>query len=717
MPIALCRRVLVRAIVLITFVAAMLPSLVRADFTFVHTTDMHFTADRKAGSPADRDAAMFREISNLQPRPAFIASTGDVCESGTPAEYAVYQDVAKANLTLPHHDAPGNHDIRWNPLGKEGFTRGVGQPLYQSWDYENVHFVLLDATVTLQHWGHFDRAMLEWLAADLKKVGPDRPVIIGMHHWIGRGAAASSKVDNEGELLDVTAPYNVRLWIIGHGHADIQWDIEGVPAIMAKGLYQGSYHLIKVTKTEIRVRRRSNEVAPKELVKDAKDKSAPKAPTAEWVDLMTIPLKKQHAPKWQAKAEVKGDKLLVNATGELVRQAKLECRVGNGKPVAMTSGRAEIDVSELSDGEHIVTVEAALPDSRTFHRRTSVTIKRPGGISPAWAVDVGGAVQGHLACDGKTVYVPTLAGELVAVDSATGKIRWRFKTNGPVHSTPHVDAGTVYFGSADHYVYAVNTADGSQRWKHATDGAVLAGAATARGVVCIGSADTNIYGLKIADGSLAWTVKGGSLFQSKAATDGRTFFVCGWDNQFRGIDAVTGEVRWHHKFGRSFYYAPAICSPALNATDVFVSSNDGVLHAVQIADGKIHWERDGLKCGYSSPVLSKTRLFIASLEGRLHCLDFSTGNRDWDKPSAGTTYDSSPILVGDTLLLTSVTGTVFAARAADGEPQWRYSVGSGHFLSTPATDGQRVVLSSLAGKLVAIDAQKMSNTPKMPHTN
>lgn len=698
------RSVLVRTVVA---VVAMLPAIAQADFTFVHTTDMHFTADRKAGSAADRDAAMFREISNLDPKPAFIASTGDVCESGTPAEYAVYQDVAKANLTLPHHDAPGNHDIRWNPLGKEGFTRGVGQPLYQSWNHENVHFVLLDATVTLQHWGHFDRAMLEWLAADLKKVGTERPVIIGMHHWIGRGGDAQAMVDNEGELLDVTAPYNVRLWIIGHGHADIQWDIEGVPAIMAKGLYQGSYHLIKVTKDEIRIRRRSIEPKAeraKELVKDAKDKAAPKAPAVEWADLMTIPLKKQHAPKWQAKADVKGERVLVGASGDQLKQAKLECRVGHAKPVALNNSRGEIDVSDLPDGEHVVTVAAALPDGRTFHRRVPITIKRPGGITPAWTVDVGGAVQGHLACDGKTVYVPTLAGELLAVDAASGKIRWRFKTGGPVHSTPHVDGDTVYFGSADHNVYAVNTADGSPRWKRATGGAVLAGAATAGGIVCIGSADTKIYGLKVADGSPAWTVQGGSLFQSKAATDGKTFFVGGWDNQFRAIDAVTGAVRWHHRFGRSFYYAPAICSPALNSTDVFVSSNDGVLHAVGIADGNIAWEREGLKCGYSSPALSEASLFISSLEGRVYRLLVDTGKDQWDKPSAGTTYDSSPVLVGENVLLTSVTGTVVAMGANDGKAKWRYAIGAGHFLSTPAVDTRRAYVASLAGKLIAIDA-------------
>src|SRR4051812_39214134 len=95
---------LVRGVVLCAL--ALLPSLARADFTFIHTTDMHFTADRKPGSAADHDAAMFREMSALEPKAAFIADTGDVCESGTPAEYQTYREVAEANLKLPHHDCP-----------------------------------------------------------------------------------------------------------------------------------------------------------------------------------------------------------------------------------------------------------------------------------------------------------------------------------------------------------------------------------------------------------------------------------------------------------------------------------------------------------------------------------------------------------------------------------------------------------------------------------
>jgi hypothetical protein len=63
--------------------------------------------------------------------------------------------------------------------------------------------------------------------ADLEKVGTDRPIVIGFHHWIARETVM---VDNEQELLELVAPYNVVLWLQGHGHSDIQWNINGAAA-------------------------------------------------------------------------------------------------------------------------------------------------------------------------------------------------------------------------------------------------------------------------------------------------------------------------------------------------------------------------------------------------------------------------------------------------------------------------------------------------------
>ena len=62
-------------------------------------------------------------------------------------------------------------------------------------------------------------------------------------------------VDNEDTFLRLIAPYNVIALFVGHGHADIQWKINGINCFMAKGLYQGSYNIIDGDATGFKIRR------------------------------------------------------------------------------------------------------------------------------------------------------------------------------------------------------------------------------------------------------------------------------------------------------------------------------------------------------------------------------------------------------------------------------------------------------------------------------
>ena len=662
----------------------------RADFTFVHITDTHVGATDGPESRAAQDAALFREISALSPRPAFVMDTGDVCEIGTDAEYAIQQKTVK-NLSVPYYAAPGNHDVRWNPRGKEGYVLGAKQPLYQSWDHENVHFVLLDSTVLLQHWGHFDQAMLDWLKKDLDRVGRERPVVIGFHHWIGRDAV---QADNEQALLDLVAPYNVRLWLNGHGHSDIKWNVNGVPAIMGKGLYQGSYHLIEVTKDRLRVLRRTAEQP---------------TPTTE---VLSVPLARPLAPKWTAGLSPQNGGAATTVTvarGDLPAEARVAYRVNAGKYAPLAAGAAgwsgDLPTGALTPGEHVVTVQATLPDGRAYQVPLKLTIARPGAPRPVWTADLGGAVQSRLVRGpGDALYVSTMGGDLVAVAPATGRVKWRARTEGAVFSTPHVGQNRVVFGSADHKVYAANPANGKILWKAGTEGAVFGGAAEAQGVVCIASVDRKIYGLDAANGKVLWTAQGEGMYQSQAATDGERFFVGGWDNFFRALDVKTGREVWKQKFGRSFYFAPAIGSPTVGEGKVFVTSNDGLLHAMDAATGKVLWETESRKLGYSGPLYRDGRIYNGSLsdDGRVYCFDAATGKVLWETPTGSVIYDSSCAFGGGNVFIGSVDGTFSALRASDGALQWQYRLGPGHLLASPATDEQRVYISSMSGRVTAL---------------
>jgi outer membrane protein assembly factor BamB len=706
------------AVALVAVVLSAFISPVKAeDFTFVHISDPHVGS----GKNAEKDSELFREISKLNPRPAFVAGTGDLCEIGTPAQYKAYREIL-SSLAVPSYQAPGNHDVRWNPLGKEGFSKGSGQPMYQSWSYGGIHFVLLDSTTLLQHWGHFDSDMLAWLKADLKKWGTEKPVIIGFHHWIGR---ESVQVDNEQELLDLVEPYNVRLWLQGHGHSNIDWNVNGAPAVMVQGLYQGAYDIVTIKGDTLHLSRRFLHAPKKPDKNTTKPTADPADPTAAppgdellsekpdtkigHQNLLTISLKKPIAPRWSARFEP--NSVVHVLRGNLPADATVSIRENHGKYRPMDfqhDGWVSRPAIKIA-GEHLINVQAELKDGRCYTKSLTMTVQLPGVPKPAWEHNVGGAVMSRLVRDGATLYVPSMSGDLVALDASGGTELWGAKTGGSIFSTPQVDDGTVYFGSADHFVYAVDAQTGRVKWKKETGGAVFGGAAVAKGIVCIASCDRFIYGLDVHTGDVKWKVQTGGMTQSKVATDGSLFFVGTWDNTFRALRADTGQEAWSHKFGKtksgafSFYFAPAIGAPCIGDGKVFISSNDGLLHAVDIATGKLAWETpQSHQLGYCGPLFSNGKVYQGSLSGNVFCFDASTGKILWQKETGSAIYDSSCALAAGDVYIGRVDGVFCALSAKDGSMQWQYALGPGHLLASPTTDSTNVYIASMSGKVTAL---------------
>ncbi len=700
-------------------------AVVHADFTFVHVSDIHVGASLPAGGPphAEIDEAMFKEIAALNPKPAFVAATGDICEIGSDDQYETYRDVIRSLGDIALYVAPGNHDVRWNPRGKEGFTRGTKQPLYQSWDYQNVHFVLLDSTVLLEHWGHISQDQLDWLKGDLEKAGTQRPVIIGFHHWVGRDPVM---VDNERALFDLVKPYNIVLWLQGHGHANIDWSIDGVPATMVGALYDSTYHILHVTddgKIEITQRQKKEGKKGKggELVTDAATQPTMAKSNALFKPIMTIPLKRQPSPQWSADVKLLGEKpadyaLAVTAKrGDLPDGTNFNFRLNSESPWPLVAPGGDFNSTvpgkhepmTLTWGKHTVTVAASLPDKRSYQQALSVTVA--GDVKPLWTKNVGGAVQSRLIRNADRIYVSSMGNDFVALNAADGGEAFRVKTKGPIFSAAAIDSGVACFGSADHFVYAVDLKTGDVRWKAETGGAVLAGPAVAQGIVCVGSVDTKIYGIDISSGSIIWTVDGGNMYQSQTATDGKSFFVGGWDNFFRCIDAKSGKENWKIELGRKqayknfSQYAPAITSPAVGEGLVFVSTNDGILHGLKIADGSEVWHVNWLRMGYSSPLYHNGNVYCAmSDEGRTFCVDAKTGEMKWIANTGSVIYDSSFALGGDRLFIGCVNGVLNCIKADDGKLLWQYRLGEGHFLGSPAADDKNVFAATMAGDVVCL---------------
>jgi len=71
----------------------------------------------------------------------------------------------------------------------------------------------------------------------------------------------------------------------------------------------------------------------------------------------------------------------------------------------------------------------------------------------------------YTVADGERVYFGSSVDQQVyALDAATGSVRWKYCTSGPVRLAPTLAQGKVYFGSDDGKVYCLKREDGALAW-------------------------------------------------------------------------------------------------------------------------------------------------------------------------------------------------------------------------------------------------------------
>jgi len=139
-----------------------------------HFHDLYHTIDKLK--------AAIERVNTLSPRPDFVVMTGDLVNSGSLEEYAVFRDIMD-NLDIPVFLGIGNHDNRDNfrqafadtdYLPADGFIQYV-------WKKDNLRLLMLDTHVPGHHHGILCEDRLKWLDETLAQ-DPDIPTVIFMHH-------------------------------------------------------------------------------------------------------------------------------------------------------------------------------------------------------------------------------------------------------------------------------------------------------------------------------------------------------------------------------------------------------------------------------------------------------------------------------------------------------------------------------------------------------
>ena len=134
-----------------------------SDFEFVVIGDTRPTFESESFRPFER---LIAKINTL--KPALVVNLGDLIYGYGPTskgkQWDKYESVVKG-FQVPYYQLPGNHDTH-SREARRTYGGRFGK-FYQSFDYLDCHFVLLDNTEE-QHWGYVGPAQLAWLKEDLK---------------------------------------------------------------------------------------------------------------------------------------------------------------------------------------------------------------------------------------------------------------------------------------------------------------------------------------------------------------------------------------------------------------------------------------------------------------------------------------------------------------------------------------------------------------------
>ncbi|HWZ98062.1 MAG TPA: PQQ-binding-like beta-propeller repeat protein [Candidatus Dormibacteraeota bacterium] len=318
------------------------------------------------------------------------------------------------------------------------------------------------------------------------------------------------------------------------------------------------------------------------------------------------------------------------------------------------------------------------------------------------------------------------------------KVRWLFRTKGPVLSSPIVSGDSVYVGSTDHNFYALDLATGNVKWKFETGGRVQGSAVISNGSVFFESYDSNLYCLDAATGKLKWKFKtdgehrfaakhlhGGEpaaelmpdpfdfFLSSPVVANGLVYFGSG-DGNVYALDAVTGYMKWRFKAGDVIHASPALADGTL-----YVGSWDSYFYALDAATGKEKWRfktgedpdihnQQGIQ---SSAAVADGVVYFGCRDSKFYAVDAATGKQLWAFSNKGSWVISSPaIRDGKVYFATSDTGLFHTLDAKTGAPIFSIDFKHWPMFSSPAIAGDFAYIGSHDGRLLAISlkSQKLA---------
>ena len=702
----------------------------RGPITFVVTADTHLAPIQPFAGDLAQAAA---DATALDPPPAFFTILGDITQ-GNEISHFMLVDASLAGLNAPYVPVPGNHD--WYDGGATWFAH-YGPDNY-SFDIDTTHFVVWNMAMSEQQ-------IRDYLGAELSHVAQGMSIVAMTH------GPPSPRV------TDALRSLGVDYVLTGHTHSNRVVDHDGVIELNSEPLLMGGldfspggYRVMTIDHGAL---------------------------TSYHRTVVEHPLLEIVAPGAGQCVPISGGQVVAAAeydAGDPAVTARVDCAT----PIALRYAGGwnwQVELPPLPPGPHTLTVTAhagrvttalgfdvcdagaapaAGPDWSQVGGAPDHTGARTHELAPPlatrWTTAIGGHVlQAAPAIARGQVYLTATdqgdgaTGGVVALDLATGAIRWRTTTPRQVRGGVAVSGATVAAAQIDGTVLGLDADTGQIRWIRELGAglvpqaaAIFAPPAADAGDILIGN-QRKLAVLTAVEGGTLWSVdpvpQGQDSQALSAVAVGEGAAIGVFNRAFGGVgawDRATGAALWRYQGGLT---TAINASPVVAGGLVYVVNGMDDVFALDATTGVLRWQTRLDPAGFDwgnatvgTPAVANNVLVVPTLYRDLVALDASTGFELWrfagaPSPVRATHYrgageagfESSPVITGDIVWAADTAGVLSALDLHTGATLWQSELGT-PALGGLAVSGDWLVVATYDGSVRALVAGGAERIPPTP---
>ncbi|MEN3972038.1 PQQ-binding-like beta-propeller repeat protein [Sphingomicrobium sp. XHP0235] len=294
-------------------------------------------------------------------------------------------------------------------------------------------------------------------------------------------------------------------------------------------------------------------------------------------------------------------------------------------------------------------------------------------------------------------------------------------------ATPVVADGRLFVIDTAGVVSAMDATSGAVQWRTNSagenanrDALYGGGVAYGNGRVYATNGVGDVVALDPANGGVVWRVQPAGTLRGAPTFDGTNLYVTSQDNQLYALNISDGSTRWSTSASLEIAGVFGNAAPAAGRGTVVAGFSSGELNAYRYENGNPVWgdalSRTSISRSVATltdidadPVIDGNQVIAIGQGGRMVALDLLRGQRLWELSLAGT---ATPYVAGEWVFVVTEAGQLLSIARNNGGVRWINSLPRYRnvekkrgpiFYSGPVLAGGRLILTSSEGMLIEVD--------------